>query len=63
MTGNDNHVKMMILGSGPAGFSAALYAARAELRLFARSRGMKSTARVKSCYATPPPREAGSAIS
>ncbi len=31
MTGNENHVKMMILGSGPAGFSAALYAARAEL--------------------------------
>ena len=31
MTGNENHVKMLILGSGPAGFSAALYAARAEL--------------------------------
>lgn len=31
MATNENHVKMLILGSGPAGFSAALYAARAEL--------------------------------
>lgn len=31
MTINENHVKMLILGSGPAGFAAALYAARAEL--------------------------------
>ena len=31
MSTNEHHVKMLILGSGPAGFSAALYAARAEL--------------------------------
>jgi thioredoxin reductase (NADPH) len=30
--GNAKHVKILILGSGPAGYAAALYAARAELK-------------------------------
>jgi thioredoxin reductase (NADPH) len=30
--GNSKHVKVLILGSGPTGYSAALYAARAELQ-------------------------------
>lgn len=32
MSSNEKHVKVLILGSGPTGYSAALYAARAELQ-------------------------------
>ena len=29
---SDNHNKLIILGSGPAGYSASIYAARASLK-------------------------------
>ena len=57
---SNNHNKLIILGSGPAGYSASIYAARASLNPIIIA-GSQEGGQLTTCllYTSPSPRDRG----